>query len=225
MSCSAATRLREGSSFKSRMISPPRTQRLSTCLWMVLLDSSDVARCIRKGVKHSTSFLPGGRILFLAHPTLRPLLKIAAVWRQRGGRRWGRMGTRLHLRIDPKQLMRLPRILNQCHPIPGFVYGQASFAEDGQAVLIPVRPRKRSAAICSGCHQPAPGYDQSHTPRRFEFIGFWGYLVFLVYCMRRVDCKQCGVVVEEVAWGVGKHSSTKVYMHFLGHWARKLSWK
>ncbi len=121
--------------------------------------------------------------------------------------------------------MRLPRILNQCHPIPGFVYGQASFAEDEQAVLIPVRPRKRSAAICSGCHQPAPGYDQSPTPRRFEFIGFWGYLVFLVYCMRRVNCKQCGVVVEEVPWGMGKHASTKVHMHFLGHWARKLSWK
>ena len=46
--------------------------------------------------------------------------------------------------------MRLPRILNQCHPIPGFVYGRASFAEDAQTVLIPVRPRKRSTAICSG---------------------------------------------------------------------------
>jgi transposase len=121
--------------------------------------------------------------------------------------------------------MRLPRILNQCHPIPGFVYGRASFAEDEQAVLIPVRPRKRSAAICSGCHQPAPGYDQSPTPRRYEFIAFWGYLVFLIYCMRRVDCKQCGVLVEEVPWGMGKHTSTKVHMHFPGHWARKLSWK
>ena len=121
--------------------------------------------------------------------------------------------------------MRLPRILNQCHPIPGFVYGKASFAEDEQAVLIAVRPRKRSAAICSGCHQPASGYDQSPTPRRFEFIGFWGYLVFLVYCMRRVNCKQCGVLVEEVPWGMGKHTSTKIHMHFLGHWARKLSWK
>src|SRR5712691_8661811 len=100
--------------------------------------------------------------------------------------------------------MRLPRILNQCHPIPGFVYERASFADDGQTVLIPVRPRKRSAAICSGCHQPAPGYDQSPTPRRFEFIGFWGYLVFLVYCMRRVNCKQCGVLVEEVPWGMGE---------------------
>ena len=43
--------------------------------------------------------------------------------------------------------------------------------------------------------------------------------------MRRVDCKQCGIVVEEVPWGSGKRSLTKVYMHFLGHWARKLSWK
>src|ERR1035438_1924512 len=121
--------------------------------------------------------------------------------------------------------MRLPRILNECHPIPGFVYEGASFAEDEQAILVPVRPRKRSVAICSDCHQPAPGYDQSRTPRLFEFIGFWGYLVFLVYCMRRVNCRQCGVVVEEVPWGMGKHTSTKVYMHFLGHWARKLSWK
>ncbi len=129
--------------------------------------------------------------------------------------------------------MRVPTILNQCHPIPGFVYGQASFAADEKTILVQVRPRKQSAATCSGCHQPAPGYDQSRTPRRFEFIGVWGYLVFLVYFMRRVNCKQCGVVVEEVPWGMGKHSSgarvesafTKVHMHFLGHWARKLSWK
>jgi hypothetical protein len=106
--------------------------------------------------------------------------------------------------------MRLPRILNQCHPIPGFVYGQASFAENEQAVLIPVRPRKRSAAICSGCHQPASGYDQSPTPRRFEFIGFWGYVVFLVYRMRRVNCKQCGVLVEEVPWGMGKRAAIRI---------------
>ena len=121
--------------------------------------------------------------------------------------------------------MRLPRILNQCHPIPGFVYGQARFTEDRQSIHIAVRPRKGSAAICSGCHQPAPGYDQSPTPRRFEFIGFWGYLVFLIYGMRRGSGKPCGVVVEEVPWGMGKPSSTKVHRHFPGHGARKLSGK
>jgi transposase len=49
--------------------------------------------------------------------------------------------------------------------------------------------------------------------------------VFLLYYMRRVDCQRCkAVVVEEVPWGLGKHSLAKAYMHFLGHWARKLSW-
>ena len=121
--------------------------------------------------------------------------------------------------------MLLTRVLNQCHHFPGFVYEPARFTGDGQSILIPIRPRKRSRAICSGCHRPAAGYDQAPKPRHFEFIGVWGFLVFFVYCMRRVDCKQCGIVVEEVPWGSGKHSLTKAYMHFLGHWARKLSWK
>jgi transposase len=43
--------------------------------------------------------------------------------------------------------------------------------------------------------------------------------------MRRVHCPTCGVVVEEVPWGDGKHQLTKAYMLFLGRWARKLSWK
>ena len=43
--------------------------------------------------------------------------------------------------------------------------------------------------------------------------------------MRRVDCKNCGVTVEQVPWASGKHQLTKVYMQFLAHWARKLSWK
>ena len=121
--------------------------------------------------------------------------------------------------------MLLTRVLNQCQHFPGFVYEPARFTGDGQSILIPIRPRKRSRAICSGCHRPAAGYDQAPKPRHFEFIGVWGFLVFFVYCMRRVDCKQCGIVVEEVPWGSGKRSLTKVYRHFLGHWARKLSWK
>jgi len=43
--------------------------------------------------------------------------------------------------------------------------------------------------------------------------------------MRRVNCGTCGIVVEEVPWASGKHQLTKVYMQFLAHWARQLSWK
>src|ERR1035441_10440497 len=50
-------------------------------------------------------------------------------------------------------------------------------------------------------------------------------LRFMRRALRRVNCKTCGVVVEELPWASGKHQLTKVYMQFLAHWARKLSWK
>ncbi|WP_422444007.1 transposase [Endozoicomonas sp. ALB091] len=64
-------------------------------------------------------------------------------------------------------------------------------------------PRKNGHAICSGCQQPAPGYDRL-AERRFEFVPLWGIRVFLLYKMRRVECKTCGVKVEQVPWAEGK---------------------
>ncbi len=58
------------------------------------------------------------------------------------------------------------------------------------------------------------GYDQL-PQRRFEFIPIWGFAVFLLYNMRRVACRQCGVKVEEVPWATGKHQLTKAYMLYL----------
>ena len=121
--------------------------------------------------------------------------------------------------------MELITILNRCHRFRGFVYHQARFTSDHKSIEIAVRPRKRSAAICSRCHHPAPGYDQL-PERRFEFIPLWGFFVFLLYAMRRVDCRRCAaVVVEEVPWCDGKRTLTKAYMLFLARWARRLSWK
>ena len=122
-------------------------------------------------------------------------------------------------------MLQLITILNRCHHFTGFVYQQARFSSDHKSIEIAVRPRKGSVALCSRCHQPAPGYDQL-SERRFEFIPFWGFLVFLLYSMRRVDCRNCqAVVVEEVPWGEGKRTLTRAYMLFLARWARRLSWK
>lgn len=119
--------------------------------------------------------------------------------------------------------MELTTILNHCHHHRGFVYQHARFSPDKKTIEVAVRPRQGTAAICSGCQKPAPGYD--HLPeRRFEFIPFWGILVFFLYQMRRVHCRGCGVVVEEVPWCEGKRHSTKAHMLFLARWARKLSW-
>ena len=120
--------------------------------------------------------------------------------------------------------MRLITLLNHCHHFPGFVYAKARLCPENSTIEVYVRPRRGSKPICSGCHKPASGYDQLSI-RRFEFVPFWGLTVMLLYHMRRVQCKTCGVVVEELPWAIGKHQLTKAYMLFLAHWARKLSWQ
>ena len=122
--------------------------------------------------------------------------------------------------------MLVKTILNRCQRFKRFVYGKVRFVtRAGRDVLeVELKPRKGSVALCSCCHQAAPCYDHASEPRRFEFVPLWGYAVFLVYVMRRVDCPRCGVKVEEVPWADGKHQLTKAYMQFLASWARSLSW-
>jgi transposase len=61
--------------------------------------------------------------------------------------------------------------------------------------------------------------------RRFAFVPLWAIPVVLVYVMRRVNCRRCGVTVEMVPWGDGKRHLTRAYAVFLARWARRLSWK
>jgi hypothetical protein len=65
--------------------------------------------------------------------------------------------------------MELITILSHCHHFRGFVYQHARLSPDKRSIEIAVRPRKGSPAVCSWCHQPAPGYDQL-AERRYEFI-------------------------------------------------------
>ena len=122
--------------------------------------------------------------------------------------------------------MQIKTILNKCHKFKSFVYGQAYFAEhEGKpAIHIEIEARKNSRGKYSRCKRPASGYDRLRE-RKFEFIPLWGFLVFFIYRMRRVECPVCGIVVEEVPWADGKHEQTKTHMQFLAHWAKKLSWK
>lgn len=118
----------------------------------------------------------------------------------------------------------LARLLNACHHFPGFVYAAVRLVEATSTIEVDVRPRRGSKAHCSCCGKAAPGYDVLPV-RRFAFIPIWGYAVVLLYAMRRVQCRCCGVKVESVPWAIGKHSLTKAYMLYLAHWARKLSWQ
>jgi transposase len=87
-----------------------------------------------------------------------------------------------------------------------------------------IEPRANGRPICSGCGRPGPGYDRL-PERRFEFVPLWQIAVFFIYAMRRVDCPQCGVTVEQVPWAEGKCTMTTSFRWFLARWAKRLSWQ
>ena len=120
--------------------------------------------------------------------------------------------------------MQLKTILNRCHRFRSFVYGTIYFDDDGASIHVAVKPRKGARALCSLCEQPGPTYDTGRTPRGFAFVSLWGFAVWLWYCMRRVDCKHCGVTVEKVPWASGKEQTCTVYQQFLAFWAKRLAW-
>ena len=122
--------------------------------------------------------------------------------------------------------MQLKTILNSIEKHKSFVYKEARWsAKSAQPEIeIPLCPRSNSKPICSGCRKPRPGYDRL-PERRFEYVPLWAIPVFLVYSMRRVNCPDCGVVVEQVPWACGKHQMAYSYRLFLATWAKRLSWK
>ena len=121
--------------------------------------------------------------------------------------------------------MRIQTILNRVEKIKPFVYGGAVIEErdDGPALVVRLRPRKKSRPSCSGCGRRGSTYDRLEE-RRFEFVPILGMLVFLSYRMRRVDCAHCGVKVETVPWCDGKNQLTTTYRWYLATWAKRLSW-
>ena len=98
--------------------------------------------------------------------------------------------------------MQLKTILNQVEKHKSFVYGAIQFRRKGDdlAIEVSVHPRRNSRPVCSGCGRSGPQYDRLKA-RRFEFVPLWAIAVYFVYRMRRVDCRRCGVTVEQVPWG------------------------
>jgi len=120
--------------------------------------------------------------------------------------------------------MQLKTILNRVQKYQSFIYTEFTLIEGKQLTLeVTLEARRNSRPVCSGCGRKRPGYD-TLPARRFEFIPFWGVLVFFLYAMRRVQCPTCGIKVERVPWAEGKRTVTTAYAWYLSRWARHLSW-
>ena len=122
--------------------------------------------------------------------------------------------------------MQLQTILNRVEYFKSFVYRKVRWVEDAPrpTIEVQIEARKNGQPICSGCGQTRPGYDRL-PERRFEFVPLWGIAVYFVYAMRRVECPECGRIVEKVPWCDGKNRLTTTYRWFLAGWAKRLSWQ
>ena len=122
--------------------------------------------------------------------------------------------------------MLLQTILNQVQPCKSFVYEKARVVGDEPewSIEVTIRARSNGRPVCSGCGRCRPGYDRLRK-RRYEFVPLWGMAVFFLYAPRRVDCRKCGVKVEQVPWAEGKCRLTTSYRWFLAFWAKLLTWQ
>ncbi|MCU7857640.1 MAG: ISL3 family transposase [Candidatus Thiodiazotropha sp. (ex Lucinoma borealis)] len=122
--------------------------------------------------------------------------------------------------------MLIKTILNQVQKFKCFVYTNARLIDSGKVpeLEIEIKERTNSQAVCTGCNRKRSGYDRLPR-RRYEFIPMWGIKVFFCYAPRRVDCPDCGVVVEQLPWTKGKRQLTETYAWFLAGWAKRLSWQ
>ncbi len=118
--------------------------------------------------------------------------------------------------------MLVKTILNHIEKHSSFVYGAVRFREGGP-IEVEVRPRRGARPVCSGCSRRRSVYD-TMAQREFQFVPLWGIAVFLLYSMRRVNCRPCGVRVESVPWAEGKRRTTISFEWFLAIWAKRLSW-
>jgi transposase len=123
--------------------------------------------------------------------------------------------------------MQLKTLLNRVEKHKGFVLEMPCFGTDDagrERIEVPVRPRKSSQGLCSGCGRRGSTYDHL-SERCFDYVPLWGIAVVLLYRMRRIDCPDCGVKVECVPFAAGKSPISRSLALFLADWAKVLSWQ
>lgn len=74
---------------------------------------------------------------------------------------------------------------------------------------------------CSKCGKRRKVRDRLKE-RRWRHVPLWNIPVFLCYRPCRVQCSECGVVVEKIPWGGGKSRLTTPFSLVLASWSKRL---
>lgn len=113
--------------------------------------------------------------------------------------------------------MRAETIARRLLSFPRLSVGKVRFDTDelgNESFVIEVSVRGRSR--CSRCGRKCPGYDRLQ-PRRWRHLDFGAWAVFVEATLARVDCRRCGVVVEQVSWADAKS-------RFTVHFEEQVAW-
>ena len=75
--------------------------------------------------------------------------------------------------------------------------------QDGDAVVVRMRPRARVASLCPHCWAVCPRYDRGRDrPRRWRALDSGLVPTYVEASVPRVSCEQCGVVTAAVPWAL-----------------------
>ena len=120
--------------------------------------------------------------------------------------------------------MLLQTLINDCHRFRGFKYTEVKLKREEKKLEIRMEAKKQSKGRCHVCGKKSSTYDHQGE-RWYKFIPIWGYQVSLRYRPRRVSCKDHGVKIEEIPWGIGKRPIAKALAIMVSDWAKVLPWK
>jgi len=113
--------------------------------------------------------------------------------------------------------MRATTLLRRTTNLKDTRFTRVRFNKEG--IVAEVAPAWRSAR-CPGCGVQRPGYDRRPS-RQWRHLDMAGMKLVLEYNPRRVDCKKCGVVVEQVPWASAGSRHTRPFEDMIGYLAQR----
>lgn len=94
-------------------------------------------------------------------------------------------------------------------------------ALEDEGFVIRVKPRWQRPR-CGGCGRKRRGYDR-RPPRQWRHLALGRVPFMLQYAPRRVDCRSCGVVTEQVPWAAAGSRFTREFEEMAAYLAQQMS--
>ena len=114
--------------------------------------------------------------------------------------------------------MRIATVFRKLLGVTGLIVSAVGFEEEG--LVVDVRPRWLKPR-CGQCGKRRPAYNQSPL-RKWRHLALGRVMFWLRYAPRRVDCRSCGVRVEQVPWAAQLARFTLEFEEMVAYLAQRM---